>query len=96
MLGYNLWRYYRMLAQRSTQEVVTKDLNLLEGVQDNTIRIARLKRLLIAARLAFHDNREKVKFSSYDTGTPCMQTFLRFLDNARAKARPWVQNSLWP
>ena len=96
MLAYNLWRYYKMLAQKSTKELATEERNLLEGIQDNTIRIARLKLLLIAAKLAFHDNREKVKFSRYDTRTPSMQTFLRFLDASRAKARPWIQSSLWP
>ena len=96
MLAYNLWRYYKMLAQRSTKELPTEEPSLLKGIEDNTIRIARLKLLLIAAKLTFHDNREKVKFSSYDTRTPSMQRFLRFLDDARAKARPWIQSSLWP
>jgi hypothetical protein len=95
LLAYNLWRYYKMLAHKSTQESTTRKPDLLEGIQDNTIRIARLKLLLIAAKLAFHDNREKVKFSIYDTRTPSMHRFLRFLDNARAKARPWIQSTLW-
>jgi non-heme chloroperoxidase len=96
MLAYNIWRYYKILAQRSTQEVASEEPNLLEGIQDNTIRIASLKLLLIAAKLAFHNNREQVKFSIHDSRTPSMQRFLRFLDNARAKARPWIQQSLWP
>jgi len=96
MLAYNVWRYYKLLAQRSTQDVASEEPNLLGGIQDNTIRIARLKLLLIAAKLAFHNNREQVKFSVHDTRTPSMQRFLRFLDNARAKARPWMQQSLWP
>jgi hypothetical protein len=96
MLAYKIWRYYKILAQRSTQQVASEEPNLLEGIQDNTIRIARLKLLLIAAKLAFHNNREQVKFSIHDSRTPSMQRFLRFLDNARAKARPWIQQSLWP
>jgi hypothetical protein len=95
MLAYNLWRYYKMLAQRSTHEVASKEPNLFEGIEVNTIRIARLKLLLIAAKLAFHDNREKVKFSIYDTRTPSMQRFLKFLDKARGKVRPWIQGTLW-
>jgi hypothetical protein len=39
MLAYNIWRYYRILAQRSTQEVASEEPNLLEGIQDNTIRL---------------------------------------------------------
>jgi hypothetical protein len=96
MLAYNIWRYYKILAQKSSQGSPSKDPNLLAGIQDNTIRIARLKLLLIAAKLAFHNNREQVKFSVHDSRTPSMHRFLRFLDNARAKARPWIQQPLWP
>jgi hypothetical protein len=96
MLAYNLWRYYKILAQKSTQEADSEQPNLLGGIQDNTIRIARLKLLLIAAKLAFHNNREQVNFSVHDSRTPSMQGFLRFLDKARAQARPWIQSSLWP
>jgi hypothetical protein len=94
MLAYNLWRYYKILAQKSTG--ASEEPDLLSGIQDNTIRIARLKLLLIAAKLTFHRNREEVKFSVHDTRTVSMHRFLRFLDNARAKARPWIQQSLWP
>jgi hypothetical protein len=96
MLAYNLWRYYKILAQKSTQETDSEQPNLLGGIQDNTIRIARLKLLLIAAKLAFHNNREQVNFSVHDSRTPSMQGFLRFLDKARGRARPWIQSSLWP
>ena len=96
LLAYNLWRYYKLLPQKSTQEPVSIKPDLLSGIQDNTIRIARLKLLLIAAKLVFHRNRDQVKFSIYDTRTPPMQRFLRFLDNARARARPWMQRTLWP
>ncbi|MEJ2726264.1 MAG: transposase [Deltaproteobacteria bacterium] len=96
MLAYNLWRYFKILAQKSTQEVDPEGPDLLAGIQDNTIRIARLKLLLIAAKLAFHNNREQVNFSVHDSRTPSMQRFLRFLDKARRKARPWMQGSLWP
>jgi len=95
MLAYNLWRYYKMLAQRSAKEVPSKEPNLLEGIQDNTIRIARLKLLLIAAKLAFHNNRDQVKFSLYDSRTFSLQRFMKFLDNARVKARPWIHSALW-
>lgn len=96
MLAYNIWRYYKILAQKSSEELNSADPDLLGGIQDNTIRIARLKLLLIAAKLTFHNNREQVKFSVYDSRTPSMQRFLKFLDNARTKARPWLQHSLWP
>jgi hypothetical protein len=93
MLAYNLWRYYKLLAQRSQPD--SEDCDLLRGIQDNTIRIARLRLLLIAAKLAFHNNRDQVKFSVYDTRTPSLLGFVRFLDSARAEAPPWVHNPLW-
>jgi len=68
---------------------------VLTGIQDNTIRIARLKLLLIAAKLAFHNNRDQVKFSIYDTRAPAMVLFFKYLDAARAKVRPWIGNPLW-
>jgi hypothetical protein len=96
LMAYNLWRYYKILAQKSTRVPTSKEPDLLTGIQDNTIRIARLRLLLIAAKLAFHNNRDKVKFSIHDTRTPSMQRFLRFLDNARAKVHPWMQSTLGP
>ena len=34
--------------------------------------------LLIAAKFVFHDNREKIKFSVYDTRTPAILSFLKY------------------
>jgi hypothetical protein len=93
MLAYNLWRYYKLLAQKSLPD--SEGCDLLRGIQDHTIRIARLKLLLIAAKLAFHNNRDQVKFSLYDTRTPSMLRFLKFLDAAAAKVRPWIDKPLW-
>ena len=93
MLAYNLWRYYKLLAQKSVPD--SEGCNVLTGIQDNTIRIARLKLLLIAAKLAFHNNRDQVKFSIYDTRAPAMVLFFKYLDAARAKARPSIGNPLW-
>ena len=95
MLAYNLWRYLKMLAQSSTHDTDSETAKPLRGIQDNTIRIARLKLLLIAAKLAFHNNRDQVKYSIHDARTPAMLRFLRFLDAARAKVRPWIDNPLW-
>jgi hypothetical protein len=94
MLAYNnLWRYYKLLAQKSNPD--SEDCNLLTGIQENTVRIARLKLLPIAAKLAFHNNRDQVDFSVYDTRTPSMLRSLRFLDEGRVKVRPCIDNPLW-
>jgi hypothetical protein len=93
MLAYNIWRYLKMMAQMSAKEDTSK--SSLQGVQDNTIRIARLRLLLIAAKLVFHNNRHQVKYSIHDTRTPSMIKFLKFLDKARHRPRPWTGGRSW-
>jgi hypothetical protein len=96
MLAYNIWRYFKIMAQLSSKEADACHYGALQGIEDNTIRVARLKLLLIAAKLVFHDNREQIKFSIHDARLPAMQGFLKFLDTARARARPWLERPLWP
>ena len=98
MLAYNIWRYYKMMAEISVQETPSDSSRLshdaLGGLTNNHIRIARLKLLLIAAKVVYH-SKDKVKYSIHDTRTPVMISFLNFLDKARSKVRPWVEGSLW-
>jgi hypothetical protein len=96
MMAYNIWRYFKIMAQRSTKDASVPENEPLKGIEDQTIRIARLKLLLIAAKLVFHNNHEQVKFSVHDTRVPAMQRFLRFLDAQRARPRPWIQGVLFP
>jgi hypothetical protein len=96
MMAYNIWRYFKIMAQRSTKDAPVPDNEPLKGIEDHTIRIARLKLLLIAAKLGYHDSREKVKFSVHDSRVPAMQRFLKFLDTQRARPRPWIQGVLFP
>ena len=63
---------------------------------NNTIRIARLKLLFIAAKVVKESNVDKVKYSIHDARTPTMMNFLKFLDKLRLKIRPWEENSHWP
>lgn len=100
MLAYNIWRYMKILAQRSIQEIPASRSDTahgaLKGIMDNTIRLARLKLLFIAAKVPFHDNKTKVRYSIHDTRTPAMLHFLKFLDKARTKVRPWIEGNFWP
>jgi len=57
----------------------------LKGIMDNTVRIARLKLLYLAAKVVTNSNVDKVKYSIHDTRTPGMLHFLKFLDKARQK-----------
>ena len=98
MLAYNLWRYFKMMAEHSNDN---RDLgpdssyDSLKGLRDNHIRIARLKLLHIAAKVVYHSY-DRVKYSIVDTRTPGLMHFLNYLDRARLKVRPWIAASLWP
>lgn len=80
MLAYNLWRYFKILAQLCDSKV-----KRFAGMQDHTIRIARLKLLMIAAKLVKSGNRDKVKYPIHDTRTPGLLKFYQFLDRLRFK-----------
>jgi hypothetical protein len=88
MLSYNIWRYIKLLAAMSE---VGKEMPSLKTVASNTIRIARLKLLFIAAKVVKDQNRDKVKYSIQDARTPAMIHFLNYLDRARLKKKPWAQ-----
>ncbi len=100
MLAYNIWRYLKIMANESMKEDQTDAINSspdgLKGIMDNTIRIARLKLLYLAAKVVTNSNVDKVKYSIHDTRTPGMLHFLKFLDKARQKVRPWEESSTWP
>jgi hypothetical protein len=97
MLSYNIWRYMKLLAAKSQgSKKDTKEKVSLKTVVSNTIRIARLKMLFIAAKVVKDQNRDKVKYSIHDARTPAVIRFLEFLDKARSKPKPWVSGGLWP
>ena len=100
MLAYNIWRYLKIMANDSIgkdESDTSYNPSLgLKGIMNNTIRIARLKLLYIAAKVVNNSNVDKVKYSIYDARTPGMLNFLKFLDAARQKARPWENVSNWP
>ncbi|MGD8446952.1 MAG: hypothetical protein PVI42_26040 [Desulfobacterales bacterium] len=60
MLAYNIWRYLKMIAQLGTgddqYEQADDAAKGLQGIMNNTIRIARLKLLFIAAAIANNQN----------------------------------------
>jgi len=100
MLAYNIWRYMKMVAHRSQSKLqsdsTVKRSGVLKGIVDNTIRIARLKLLFIAAKVVKDENRDKVKYSIHDARTQAVIHFLKFLDKVRSKSRPWHQAGFWP
>ena len=99
MLAYNIWRYMKMIARQSVSDdrnkAVTSPGSILKGIMNNTVRIARLKLLFIAAKVVKDGNRDKIKYSIHDSRTPEMLHLLRFLDNARSNPRPWHKEFIW-
>jgi len=95
MLAYNIWRYMKMIAQHSVADRCPTSDNILKGVMTNTVRIARLKLLFIAAKVVHHSNRDRIKYSIHDSRTPEMIYLLQFLDKARCSPRPWHKQSIW-
>ena len=100
MLAYNIWRYLKMIAQLcvAVDKCAKADHKTatLQGIMNNTIRIARLKLLFIAAKVVKESNRDKIKYSIQDARTPLMLNLLKFLDTKRFNPRPWEVNSSWP
>ena len=92
MMAYNIWRYMKILAHQN----ISRSGSQLQGVMVNTIRIARLKLLFIAAKAVRDGNRDKVKYSIHDARTPAIIGFLKFLDRKRIKPKPWEEKSTWP
>jgi hypothetical protein len=92
MLAYNIWRYMKIVAQQSIAKEEAKIAETgeqgLKGIMANTIRIARLKLLFIAAKVVKGGGADKVKYSIHDSRTPGMIHFLKSLDNLRSKVRP--------
>ena len=95
MLAYNIWRYMKMIAQKSVSGNRTAKGSVLKRIMTNTVRIARLKLLFIAAKVVNHSNRDTIKYSIHDNRTPEMFDLLQFLDNARSRTRPWNKQSIW-
>ena len=80
MLAYNLWRYFKIMANLCGGKV-----KMFAGIVDNKIRIARLKLLMIGAKIVKSGNRDIVKYSNHDIRTPALLMFYEFLDRMRFK-----------
>ena len=102
MLSYNIWRSFKMLAGHSQLEQERQ----AEGskpypqcaareVIDNTIRIARLKLLFIAAKITGHSNTYEVKYSEHDSRVSGLFRFMGYLDERIRQVRPWLDTRRW-
>ena len=98
MLAYNLWRYLKMMAEHSCQTEQSienaEERHGLRGIKTNTVRIARLRLLMIAAKVVTGANRDKVRYSVQDSRTPALMSFLKYLDLKRSQVRYWANGML--
>lgn len=103
MLSYNIWRSFKMLAAHSLLERGYQEQDgraetrcTSKEIIDNTIRIARLKLLFIAAKITGHANTNKVRYSHHDSRVGGLFRFMRYLDQWRNRTRPWLYRPKWP
>ncbi len=98
MLAYNIWRYLKMIAELSSKATQPAEKSEqghgLAGIETNTIRIARLRMLMIAAKVVTASNKNKVRYSAHDSRTPALISFLKYIDEKRLQPRPWGHGML--
>src|SRR3972149_10844093 len=99
MLSYNIWRSFKMLAghsqlleqQQQAEGRKVEPQCAAREVIDNTIRIASLKLLFIAAKITGHSNTYEGKYSEHDSRVSGLFRFMRYLDERLQQARPWLE-----
>lgn len=98
MLAYNIWRYLKMLAELSAKAKKptekTDQRRGLVGIETNTVRIARLRLLMIAAKVVTASNKDKVRYSVHDSRTPALISFLKYIDEKRYQPKLWASSML--
>ena len=100
MLAYNMWRWIKLLSGKHALSTgVQDDRDYGENLNDipivnQTIRIARLKTLFIAAKIVSHKRTITVKYSEHDARATGLSDFMKFIDMKRSEARPWVDATL--
>jgi len=97
MLAYNIWRYLKIMAEQTQAEQSVEKPEKshgLAGIKTNTVRTARLRLLMIAAKVVTASNRDKVRYSVQDSRTPALMSFLKYLDLKRSQNRPWLAGVL--
>jgi len=102
MLAYNIWRWMKLIAGRQIVEAKSdchdpdrENAELFETpIVNHTIRIARLKMLFIAAKIATHNRQTTVKYSEHDSRVCGLIDFMEYLDKKRRDMKPWAAVSL--
>ena len=92
LLAYNLWRWMKQVAgahQKDQAVVETGQPPERVEVVQQTIRVARLKLLFVAAKVTYHNARDNVYYSIHDSRASGLIDFLDYLDRKRRKKIEW-------
>jgi len=96
MLAYNIFRWMKLVAAKTVpQDEERHTRHPFAGIAQNTLRVARLILLLIAAKIVSSANQLKVRYSIHDARVPAYFDFLEYLDRNRktsTPAPPWKPN----
>lgn len=89
MLAYNLWRWMKIMACHAQAEAgnsVDRPSMPVVVQPSNTIRVARLKMLFIAAKIRYHGHRDEVLYSVHEQRAAGLMFFMKYLDRRRREA----------
>ena len=91
MLAYNIWRWIKLLAvdSHTPQKEVTSKIIRNHREHQETIRLSRLNKLYIPAKLTYHNNRSNISYSQYDVRSAGVIDFLEYLDKRRRETIIW-------
>ena len=96
MLAYNIWRWMKLVAAMSiSQDAECEPRHPLSSIAQNTLRIARLVLLLIAAKIVHTANQVKMRYSIHDARVSAYFDLLEHLDQNRNTSTPapsWKPN----
>ena len=81
--------------KRPDQESEVRTKCPAREIMDNTIRIARLKLLYLAAKITGHANKNEVRYSQHDSRAAGFFGFLEYMDKRRKQRRPWLDSGRW-
>lgn len=96
MLAYNIFRWMKLVAAKTVpRDEECQARHPFAGIVQNTLRIARLVLLLIAAKIVHSANQLKVRYSIHDARVPPYFDLLEYLDQNRKASTPvppWKPN----
>ena len=92
MLAYNIWRWMKLMAEKTiSKKEIAEPGNRFNSIGKNTVRIARLVLLLIAAKIVYTSNQLKVRYSIHDSRVSGLFNFMEHIDQHRRVPMVWTQ-----